>query len=222
MLTLSPAHSHEQISGNFARKKFCNRNENASSSFSNSVEKSREESPGPASATKAEVSPRPESEASSYQSHETEHIAKKKTAIFSGKVSSRCSTSIHNSDAAVISSVSSLPDKLGSIKSLFSSGKSKTETVASGSGSLPEPNVVRSAPEVEKNTNNLKHNAPRRKKIKVNSESCHEKIIDKEKDSKDESGKDTETETKNLDGRLKRKAKAMAFNSIMKINDEDF
>lgn len=82
---LSPAHSHDPISGNFARKKFRNRSENTSSSFSTSVEKSREESPGPASATKLEVtqSPKPESEASSYQSHETEHIAKKKRAMFS-------------------------------------------------------------------------------------------------------------------------------------------
>ena len=55
------------------------------SSFSTSVEKSREESPGPASVSKIEVSrsPRSESEASSYQSHETEHIAKKKRAMFS-------------------------------------------------------------------------------------------------------------------------------------------
>ena len=79
---LSPAHSQDQISGNFARKKFRNRSENASSSFSTSVEKSREESPGPASASKMEVSPspRPDSEASY---HETEHIAKKKRAMFS-------------------------------------------------------------------------------------------------------------------------------------------
>ena len=67
------------------------------------------------------------------------------------KGSSSCS-SIQNSDGLGTSSVSSLPDKLRSIKSLSSSGKSKshssdrdeTETQASGS-SLSVPRVVRSA-----------------------------------------------------------------------------
>ena len=67
------------------------------------------------------------------------------------KGSSSCS-SIQNSDGIGTSSVSSLPDKLRSIKSLSSSGKSKshssdrdeTETQASGS-SLSVPRVVRSA-----------------------------------------------------------------------------
>ena len=68
---------------------FRNRSENTSSSFSTSVEQSREESPTPG--PKLEVSPasglaspsRPvTSDSSSYHSLDTEHIAKKKRAMF--------------------------------------------------------------------------------------------------------------------------------------------
>ena len=90
---LSPSHSHEHLSGNFARKKFRARSENTSSSFSTSVEQSREESPtsGSGAGAKLEVTPashpvspsRPgaSSDSSSYHT-DTEHIAKKKRAMF--------------------------------------------------------------------------------------------------------------------------------------------
>ena len=85
---LATSLSADHVGGNFARKKFRNRSEH-SSSFSTSVEQSREESPTPGSGARLEVtpsigagvslSPRPESDSSSG----TEHIAKKKRAMFS-------------------------------------------------------------------------------------------------------------------------------------------
>ena len=76
------------------RKKFRNRSENTSSSFSTSVEQSREESPTAGSKLEVNSGPavspslsRPSgnslaSDSSSYHSPDTEHIAKKKRAMF--------------------------------------------------------------------------------------------------------------------------------------------
>merc|ERR1719445_1931663 len=81
---LSP--SQEHISGNFARKKFRNRSENASSSFSTSVEQQSLEEQEPSQASHG-LSPSRQSD-SSYHSPDTEHIAKKKRAMFQANKSS--------------------------------------------------------------------------------------------------------------------------------------
>ena len=73
---LSPSHEHI-TSGNFARKKFRNRSENASSSFSTSVEQQSLEEQEMTQG----VSPCRQSD-SSYPNPDTEHIAKKKRAMF--------------------------------------------------------------------------------------------------------------------------------------------
>ena len=76
---LSPSREHI-TSGNFARKKFRNRSENASSSFSTSVEQQSLEEQEVSQVSQG-LSPGRQSD-SSYHSPDTEHIAKKKRAMF--------------------------------------------------------------------------------------------------------------------------------------------
>ena len=111
---LSPAHSVEAAhvtGGNFARKKFRARSEQQTSGSMSATsvdQQSREsrtdtESPGPGSRDKLEVpaaaSPRPDT----YHSLDTEHIAKKKRAMFQVRSCVTCHAPRHLREAAAVS-----------------------------------------------------------------------------------------------------------------------
>jgi len=136
---LSPSHEHI-TSGNFARKKFRNRSENASSSFSTSVEQQSLEEQEMTQG----VSPCRQSD-SSYPNPDTEHIAKKKRAMFQANKSS--------------SSFGSRGSESQSRSLQLSSGQSNShsserEETATDSLSVPRP-VMRSSSAEEGSSQSL-------------------------------------------------------------------